>query len=132
MPSISLGDGVEVVALQHAGGLGRFHGVGRDRVPATEDDVVELGERHELLDERIAVLLLGAEADVGHLGHGTDGRRDALAGGDHAGDEGGGHGPHAGREDAELAGGGCDVTSCHGEYHKQWFILMSDCEAYLN
>ena len=33
-----------------------------------------------------------------------------LAGGDHAGDEGGGHGTHAGREDTELAGGGGDVT----------------------
>ena len=65
------------------------------------------------LDQRVAVLLLGAEADVGHLGERADRRVRAVAGGDHAGDEGGGHGAHAGREHTELAGGGSDVSSCH-------------------
>ena len=42
------------------------------------------------------------------------GRLQALAGGDDAGDEGGGHGAQAGGEDPEAAGGGSDVTCSHG------------------
>ena len=106
-------DRVEVFVVQHAGGAGGFERVRRDRVPATEHDVVEAGQRHELLDHRIAVLVLGAEADVGHLADRADRRVQALAGGDHAGDEGGGHGTHAGREDTELAGGGSDLSCGH-------------------
>jgi hypothetical protein len=36
------------------------------------------GQRHELADQRVAVLLLGAEADVGHLGDRADGRMEPL------------------------------------------------------
>ena len=36
-----LGDGGEILFLEHAAGAGGLEGVGRDRIPAAEDDVVE-------------------------------------------------------------------------------------------
>ena len=104
----------EVLLLEHATGAGGLECVRRQRVPTTEHEIIELGQRDELADQRVALVGLGAEADVGHLRDRADGRADALAGGDDAGDEGGGHGTHAGREDAELAVGGSDVTCVHG------------------
>ena len=66
------------------------------------------GERHEVPDQRVAILLALAEADVGHLGERADGNGVPGPGGEHAGDEGGGDGAHAGGEDPEAAGGGSD------------------------
>ncbi len=107
------GDRVQVGVVEHAGGARRFEGVRRDRVPAAEDDVVEAGERHELADHRVAILLFRPETDVRHLADRTDRRVQALAGGDDTGDEGRGNGAHAGREDTELAGGGSDLSCGH-------------------
>ena len=64
--------GTEVGLVQHAGGAGRLQGVGRDRIPAAEDDVVERRERGEVLDQRVATLFAATETDVGHLGEGSD------------------------------------------------------------
>ena len=69
--------------------------VGED-VPAGEDDVVERGERDEVLDEGGAVVGALAEADGAHLGDGADGLGEAVADCFYAGDEGGGDGSHAG------------------------------------
>ena len=107
------GDRVQVGVVEHTGGASCFERVRRDRVPAAEDDVVEAGQRHELTDHRVAILVLGAETDVRHLADRADRRVQALAGGDHTGDEGGGNGAHAGREDTELAGGGSDLSCGH-------------------
>ena len=103
------GDRGQVLLLEHAGGAGGLEGVGADRVPAAEDEVVELGEGHELLDPGVAVVLALAEADVGELAERADGGGVAGPGGQDAGDEGGGHGAHAGGEHPEAAGGGSDV-----------------------
>jgi hypothetical protein len=102
------GDGGQVTVLEHAGGAGGLEGVGRDRVPRAEHDVVERGQRHEVLDHRVAALVALAQADVGHLGHGPDGRRALRAGGEDTGHEGGGDGAESGSEDPEAAGSGGD------------------------
>ena len=64
----------------------------------------------------------------GHLRYRTNRRGNALAGSEYAGDERGGNSSHAGGEDAELAGGGCDVTSCHAQQSKQPCITLSISE----
>ncbi len=109
------GDRREVGGLEHAGRPARLERVDGERVPAAEDDVVEAGQRHEVANPRVALRLARAQADVGHLAQRPDGRLEALAGGEHAGDEGRGHGTHAGQEDAERAGGGSDVSSGHAQ-----------------
>jgi len=78
----------QVGAFEHTGGAGCFEGVGRDWVPAAEHQIIELGQRHEFADLRIAVFVAGAETDVGHLGDRADGGVEALPGGEHAGHEG--------------------------------------------
>ena len=116
--------GREVVVVEDAGRAGGLEDVGRDRVPAAEHQVVEPRQRHELANQRIALLLARAEPDVRHLAQRADRRMEALAGSDDTGDEGRRHGPHAGREDTERAGGGSDVASRHDADNKGMFI---DC-----
>ena len=66
MPSSLAESAIEVLALQHAAGLGCFERVGRDGIPAAEQDVVERrqGTNSGSTD---CVLFLGPEADVCHL-----------------------------------------------------------------
>ena len=110
----------EVPFFQHTAGAGRFQHVGRDRVPAAEDQVVQAGQGNELPYKRVAVLVAVAEADMGHLADRADRGGEAIAGSDHAGDEGGGHGAHSGGEDSEASGGGGDVEGgVHGPQDKQ-------------
>ncbi len=104
----------KVLLLQYATGASGLECVRGDRIPAAENDVVERRKRSEVLDERVAAVFTGAEADVCHLGHRAERRGAALTGGEHTGDEGGGHGTHAGGEYTELAGGGSDITCSHG------------------
>ena len=66
MPSMCL------PALEHAGALGGHVGVVGERVPGAEHDVVEAGERHEVLDHRRALVGALAEADRVHLGERAD------------------------------------------------------------
>ena len=48
-----VGDGLDVLAaLEHAGARGGDVGVVGERVPRAEHDVVERGQRHEVLDQR--------------------------------------------------------------------------------
>ena len=108
-------DGSEVLLLEHAAGVGGLQHVGRDGIPAAEDNVVQFGQRHELADERVAVLAATTQADVGHLADRSDRSGQAVAGGDHACDEGGCHCAHTGGEYPEAAGGWCDFKGCvHG------------------
>ena len=58
--------------VHNAGGAGSFEHVGRDGIPSAEHDVVETGERNEVLDLRVAAFFTLAEADVCHLGHRPD------------------------------------------------------------
>ena len=111
--------GLDVLAgLEHAGADGGDVGVVGEHVPRAPHDVFERGERHEVLDQRAAVLGALAEADRAHLGQAAD--RQALAPLDQldAGDQGGGDGAEADGEHAEAAGGGqtvgIEVLSCAG------------------
>ena len=62
-----VGDLLDVPAgFEHAGALGRDVGVVRERIPCAEHEVVERGERHEVLDQRRAVVGALAEADGVH------------------------------------------------------------------
>jgi len=56
-PSSSPEIGTEIAFLEHARGARCFEGVGADRIPTSEDEIAEIGERDELADERVAVLL---------------------------------------------------------------------------
>ncbi|CAB5053390.1 unannotated protein [freshwater metagenome] len=64
-----VGNALDVlVALEHAGALCGYVAVVRERIPGAPHDVLELGERHEVLDERRPAIGALAEADVPHLG----------------------------------------------------------------
>jgi hypothetical protein len=119
------GDGGEVALLEHPGGAGGLEGVGRDRVPPSEHQVVEVGEWDELLDERVATLGSVAEADPGHLGHRADRVDPLLAGVEDTGDEGGGHGAEAGGEDAERPVAGA-MSRGSGMTHQIRVLLSSN------
>jgi hypothetical protein len=60
-------DGAEVTVFEHASGPGGFKGVRADGIPAAEDEVTEIGQGHELTDERVAVLFPLAQTNVGEL-----------------------------------------------------------------
>ena len=111
-------DAGQVVLVEDSGVAGGFEHVLREDVPAGEDDVVEVGERDEVVDQRRAVVGALAQADGAHLGDGADGLGESLADGFNAGDEGGGDGAHADGHDAELALGRLNRTAfsaCHEE-----------------
>ena len=85
-----LGDLLDVLAaVEHAGALGGDVGVVGERVPRAEHDVVELGDRHEVLDQRAAVVGALAEADRVHQGQRADRLGQAPLDQLDAGDEGG-------------------------------------------
>ncbi len=101
-----LADRFEVLAtLEHTRAGGGDIGVVRERIPGAEHDVVELSERHEVLDQRAAVLGALAEADGVHLGEAADRQRHPTLDEFDAGDQRGGHGAEADGEHAEAAAG---------------------------
>ncbi len=100
-------DGLEVgadlfklVAVEDLGGLGGVVEIATEDVPASEDDVVEVGNGGEVLDKRTATVGPLSEADVTHLRDGPDWLGEATSNCFYAGDEGGGDGSHAGDHDA--------------------------------
>ena len=99
----------EVLLRQHARLGGRLVGVVGEEVPAAEHDVLELGQRDELVDERRARVGPLAEADGAHLRQRADGLRDPLPDGLDPGHERRGDGAHSGKQDAELARRRADV-----------------------
>ncbi len=109
----ALFDGVERVLLQHARVCGGIVGVVGEYVPATEDQVVELGEGNKVLDEGRAPFGALAEANGAHLRQRANGLAESGFNGFHAGDNGGGHGAHTRHENAELAA---------GWFHLVWFV----------
>ncbi len=123
-----LGDLLDVLAaLEHAGAGGGDVGVVGEHVPRAPDDVVERGERHEVLDQRAALVGALAEADRAHLRQAADRLAHAPLDQLHAGDEGGGDGPEADGEHAEAAGSGSDVELGHAPNHKQaWPSCVKD------
>ena len=105
-------DGPEVAVFKHAGGASGFKSIRTDGIPAAEYKVTEIGQRHELTDERIAVLVTLTQTDVGELAERADGDGMAVAGGDNASNKGGGDGAHAGGENPKAAGGGSNGYGC--------------------
>ena len=94
--------------VEHAGPHGGGVGVVGVRVPGAEDDLVEGGQGHEVLDAGDVVVGALADADGAELGEGADGDGLAPLGQLDAGDQRGGDGAEADAEDAELAVGGGD------------------------
>ena len=103
----------QVGTFEHARCAGRFECVRGDWVPATKHKVVEVGKWDKLADEGVAILLLGAEADVRHLSDRADRRLQTLTSGNHAGDESGGHCAQAGRQNPQAACGRSNCSFSH-------------------
>ncbi len=94
---------VEQRRLDDAGGPRRGVAVVLEDVPAAEDEVVEPGQRHHLVDLRRASFGALAEAHGAHLRERPDWLRDALPNGENAGDRRGAHGAEADEHHAESA-----------------------------
>ena len=99
-----VGDLLDVPAgLEHAGPLGGDVGVVGERIPRAEHEVVERGERHEVPDQRAAVVGALAEADRVHQGERADRLGEPALDELDAGDQRGGDGAQADGEHAEAA-----------------------------
>ena len=61
------GDGAEVAVFKNARSASGFKSVGADGIPAAEHEVAEVGQGHELTNQRIAVFLALSQTDVGEL-----------------------------------------------------------------
>ena len=72
-------------------------------IPAGEDELVEIGQRHKLLDQRRPAISAFAQADRAHLGKRANGFGQAAAHGFHSGHKGRGHRSHTGNHDAQLS-----------------------------
>ena len=101
-------DGFEVMGVEDASVDGRFVGIVLEDVPTTENELVERGERDEVLDPGRAVVGAFAEADGSELGERSDGGGESALDGLDASHERCADGSDAGDEDAELAFGGGD------------------------
>ena len=115
-------DLVEVFGVQDTGLGGSFVGVVGENIPAAEDDVVEFGERNELVDFRRAAFGALAEADGAQLRERADGRGFAAAHQFNSRHKCGAHGSHSGREDAQSSFGRSNI---YGPAHS---ISPSPCE----
>ncbi len=62
-----IGDGLDVTLVQHSRLPGSSERVVGNRIPCAEDEVVQLGERNEILDERSALFGSLAKTDGRHL-----------------------------------------------------------------
>src|SRR5690606_3784992 len=109
---------------------GRERVVG-DRIPRAEDEIVERGERDEILDEGRALVGALAEADGGELRDRTYRLGETASHTLGTGHKRGGHGAEAGREHTEATLGWCwrtrsrsrPITGRAGTLHE--VILLS-------
>ena len=109
-------DRLEILRLQYAGlHRGRIGIVGVG-IPATELEIVEVGERNEVLDHGVSLLGALSETDMTHLRQRTNRDGVPLADGQNPGVERRGHRSHAWRKDSEFSGG----------RHRSWRVLASD------
>ena len=108
-----VGDRLDVlVAVEDAAAQRRLVGVVGEGVPGAEDDVVEVGERHEVLDQGRAVVGALAEADGAHLGERADRPGAAAPRVLDARDEGRGDGAEADEQDAQPSVAGAIWWAC--------------------
>ena len=106
------GDALEVAAgLEYAGPLGGDVGVVGERIPRAEHDVVEVGDRHEVLDQRAALFGALAEADRVHQRERADRVGHAALDELDAGDERRGDGAETDGQDTEAPVGWLDGWS---------------------
>ena len=96
--------------LQNAGRFCRAVAVLREDVPAAEDEIVEGGQRHDLVDQGRTAFRPLSQTDMTHLGQRADGLGNSFANGDDAGDEGRADGPEADQKHAEFAARGSNVN----------------------
>src|SRR6267143_1947818 len=97
-------DRLEVlVPIEDAGFHGRGEGVVRNRVPGRKHEIVQVRERHELLDLRRALLGPFAEPDRRHLAERADRQRSTSPHVFDAGDERRGHGAEAHQHHAQFS-----------------------------
>ncbi len=69
----------EIFGVENAGFRGGFVGVVGENVPAAEDEIVELRERHEIFNFRHAIIGALSEADGTHLRERADRQRIPFA-----------------------------------------------------
>ena len=100
---------LELVLLQHLGVGGGFVDVVVEDVPAGKDDIVQVGQRHEILDQRRVALGALAQANRSHLRKRADRLGQSLADRLNSGDQRSGHGAQADDHDSELALGGLNL-----------------------
>ena len=66
-------DGIEVFVFEDARTFANFVSIFAMDIPRAKDDIGEIGQRYEILDQRIAVFSALAQADAPHLSDGADG-----------------------------------------------------------
>ena len=104
-------DRLDVLGAQHAAHLRRLVAVVGYGIPRPEHEVVEIGERHEVLDEGRPVVGPLAEPNGVHLGQRAEGLVEPPTRGLHTGDECRRDGAESDEKHAELAFGGRDVLN---------------------
>ncbi len=82
------GDFAKVAVVEHACGGCGFEAVGRDWVPAAEDQVIERGQWHNVANQRSRFAIVVRVAEATHLADGADRRLDSRSHRHDAGDEG--------------------------------------------
>ncbi len=99
-------DLLQMIALQHCGGLRRLVHVLVVDIPAGKDDVVQLREREEFLDQRRCVIGALAQPDGAHLRHRSDRLRKSAPYCLHSCNERGRHRAHAHNHHSQFARSG--------------------------
>ena len=94
---------LERLLVEHLGVRGGLVDVVFEDVPAGEDDVVQIGERNKILDQRRLVVGALAQADGAHLRERADGLGKPAANGFNAGNHRGGDGAQADDHYSQLA-----------------------------
>ena len=89
--------------VQHLGVRGGLVDVVLEDVPAGKDQVVQVGQRHKVLDQRRFVVGALAQADGAHLRQRSDRLGQSAADGLDSGDHGGGDGAQADHHHAQFA-----------------------------
>ena len=111
--------GLDVLGLEHLGIDGSLVGVLGIGVPRAEDDVVELGQRHNVAIVQVLLLRATSDTDLVVLGHGSHRLGEALANHQHTRHKGSGDGAATYNHDAEFALGGF-----HFLFHYYSFMLV--------
>ena len=98
--------------VQHLGVRGGLVDVVLEDVPAGKDQVVQIGQRHKVLDQRRFVVGALAQADGAHLRQRSDRLGQSAADGLDSGDHRGGDGAQADHHHSQFARGGRNLACC--------------------